>query len=145
MNMRTKVIQKEIDNCIKSIVEEYAILDCDHYTVKWKMVSDDHRKALIALMVDLDDKEFLPFIDNEKRYIDDILYKLIGMIQNDDIDSDLDFAQSVKDAVNHYYNDKAYQLVSEYAAGVFTHSTLHKNDARLVRDMTHGDFIVQRI
>ena len=144
MSIRTQVITRELHTLVGEIVSDHAYWDGDHYEVNWHKLDHDDQNKIIALMVDLDGKDFLAIGENDENFRDEILAKLIGMTQRDDMESQLDFAESVKKAVRHYYEEKAIELVDELT-GDYTHDTLAEQGLHLVQDRNHGDFIVQRI
>lgn len=142
--IRDTVIKKELFNYVNDVVSQHAKWDGDQYVVNWKRLPEDDRNHIIAIMVDLDGKDFYAICENDEKYRDDILAKMVGMMKRDDMDSELDFVYSVKEAINAYYEDKAIEYVDE-VAGEYTHDTLRESGLHYVQDRNHGDFVIQRI
>lgn len=144
MSMRTTVIERELRNFASDVVAENAKWDCDQYVVDWYKIDENDRNKILAYFVELNGKDFYAIVENDEKYRDDILSKMLGMIKGTSIDSELDFAYSVREAVNHYYEPQAIELIDELT-GEYTHDTLRENGLRLVQDKYHGDFVLQRI
>lgn len=144
MNMREQIIKKELHNFTKDVVSENAKWEGERYEVTWHDIDSDDRNKIVAYMTELDGKDFLAIGENDDNFRDDILAKLLRMLTRDDMEAELDFAESVKRAVHHYYEDKAIEYVDELVTA-YTHDTLADRGLRIVQDRNHGDFFVQRI
>ncbi len=144
MDTKYDQAQKEVEHFASEIVNENAEWDGEGYTVDWYKLHQTEQHKLIALMVERDGKDFLAIGENDEKYRDDILSKLLHMVKADNMQSDISFAECVKKAVSHYYEDEALELIDKLS-GYYTHETLRDQGLRLTQDPYHGDFIVQRL
>lgn len=144
MSIRTKVIEKELKNYAYDLISQYAKWDGDSYYINWNRIPEDEREELIAIMVELDGDEFSIINQNDSKYRDDIMTNMVKMIKSGDMDAKLDFAECVKKAAFHYYEQHAIDYLDEIA-GEYTHDTLADNGLCLRQDRDHGDFVVCRI
>lgn len=143
-SMREKVIEKEMYNYGMDLVSSYAKWDGDGYYLDWNRIPEDEQGEFIAIMTDLDGKDFSPICENEESFRDDILAKIVLMLKRDDMEAKLDFAECVKKATRKYFEERAIEYLDDLT-NEYTHEELADRGLCLRQDRDHGDFVVCRI
>ena len=144
MNMLERTILKELREFTNEVIRNNREWCGDHYAVDWYKVDSEDQNKIIAFLVELDGKDFLAIGENEERYRDDILAKMIGLIKRGDLEAEIDFAESVRRAVHSYYRDKGIAYLEELT-NEYTHEKLRDAGYCVRRDQNHGDYSIQRI
>lgn len=103
----SKVLIPFVDRLIRNKCHQ----DENGYQLTLNELDDHEKEQFAAHLLENDDRDIFSIYENEKY--DDIVSSLIVMLKKDNLDNRLDFAESIRDNVTKYYEDRMSDLIKE--------------------------------
>lgn len=97
---------------VESLIKENKKATSDGYYLSVDDLTDDDQYLFASYLIEYDDRDLSSSINENDKY-DDIVCSLLNLLKQNDLDSRLDFADTVKERVVSHYKTKMQGMIDD--------------------------------